>query len=184
MSRSVAKTCTLTQSSICVRDYWIIFVNWHAASGQRTRSRRQRAEKLGNDSVLARFTADAQFAQSLLAERDTEYECERYDVLRFAHLPRTDRTPAQIRLGVSENSQMEHAAMRLVFLDIDSKQDIPDRFHYLGKPWLFMFKTEFYSEDEYVDYLERNPTHNLLMSNMGMDRIDMSDPKRHIEPHH
>ena len=70
--------------------------------------------------------------------------------------------------------------MRLVYLDIEGKHEIPDRFHYLGKPWLFMFRTEVYSQEEYVDYLERNPTHNLLMSNMGMDRIDTSDPNGHI----
>ena len=110
----------------------------------RARSRYQRAEKLGYASVLARFTADTTFAQSLLAEGDTEYDCEWYDVLRFAHLPRTERTSAQIRLGVSDNSQMEHTAMRLVFIDVEGKQDIPDRFHYLGKQWLFMYRTEIY----------------------------------------
>ena len=38
-----------------------------------------------------------------------------------------------------------------------------------------------YSQEEYVEYLERNPTHNLLMSNTGFDRIDMTNPKGHIE---
>ena len=71
--------------------------------------------------------------------------------------------------------------MRIVFLDIDGKQDIPDRFHYLGKPWLFMYRNEIYSQDEYEDYLQRNPTHNLLLSNMGLDRIDMNDPTGHIK---
>ena len=103
----------------------------------RARSRHIRAEKLGFRSVLERFTSDAQFAQSLLAEGETEYDCERYDVLRHGHLPKTERTSAQIQLGVSENSMMEHTAMRLVFLDIDGKHEIPDRFHYLGKPlWI------------------------------------------------
>lgn len=147
----------------------------------RARGRHTRAEKLGYSSVIARFTADAQFAQSLLAEGESEYDCERYEVLRHAHLPKTDRYSAQIQLGVSENSMVEHTAMRLVFLDIEGKHQIPDRFHYLGKPWLFMFRTEVYSQDEYVEYLERNPTHNLLMSNTGLDRIDMTDPKGHIE---
>jgi len=58
--------------------------------------------------------------------------------------------------------------MRLVYLDIANEKDAPDRFRYLGQPWLYMFKAETYSDEEYVEYLERNPTHNLLLSNPGL----------------
>ena len=44
-----------------------------------------------------------------------------------AHLPKPDRTRAQVRLGTSESSQLEHNAMRLVYLDIASEKDAPDR---------------------------------------------------------
>lgn len=58
--------------------------------------------------------------------------------------------------------------MRLVYLDTANEQDAPDRFRYLGQPWLYMFKAETYSEEGYVEYLERNPTRNLLLSNPGL----------------
>jgi hypothetical protein len=61
--------------------------------------------------------------------------------------------------------------MRLVYLDIGNKTDLPDRFRYIDQPWLYMFRTEIYSEEEYIEYLERNPQHNLLMSNTGVDKV-------------
>jgi len=65
-----------------------------------------------------------------------EYDCERYDLFRSAHLPKPDRTKAQVKMGVSEASQVEHNAMRLVYLDLGSRLDLPDRFRYIDQPWL------------------------------------------------
>ena len=104
----------------------------------------------------------------MLNEGENEYDCERYDLLRHGHLPKVDRTRAQMQLGISEQSQLEHKATRLVYLDVHDEKDVPDRFHYIGQSWLFMYRTEIYSEEEYVDYLKRHPEHNLLMTNMGM----------------
>ena len=85
-------------------------------------------------------------------------------MLRFGHVPKRERTRAQVRLGTSENSQNERNAMRLVYLDITGKHELPDRFQYCDQPWLYMYRTEIYSEEEYLDYLQRHPTHNLLMT--------------------
>ena len=161
MSRSVAKTCTLTQSNICVRDYWIIFVNWHAASGKELRS--WAMTKFWIASLLMLNLLRAFLPSATLSMSAS-------DMMFFASTICPGQIVRQLRFALEVPRTLRW-----------NKQDIPDRFHYLGKPWLFMFKTEIYSRDEYVNYLERNPTHNLLMSNMGMERIDMSDPKRHIE---
>lgn len=91
---------------------------------------------MGFTSVLDRFTKDAKFAESLLAEGENEYDCERYDLFRSAHIPKPDRTRAQVKMGVSEASQVEHNAMRLVYLDLGSRLDLPDRFRYIDQPWL------------------------------------------------
>ena len=95
------------------------------------KSRFEGAVSLGFKSVLDRFSKDATFAESLLNEGDNEYDCECYDLLHCDHLPKPDRTRAQVRLGTSEVSQLEHNARRLVYLDIASEQDAPDRFLYL-----------------------------------------------------
>ena len=124
---------------------------------KRTKSRVERAIGIGYESV--------KFAESLLAEEENEYDCESYDLLRAAHLPKPDRTRAEVKMGVSEASQVEHNAMRIVYLDFDSRKDLPDRFRYIDQPWLYMYRTEIYSEEEYIDYLGRNPHYNLLMSN-------------------
>ena len=71
----------------------------------RAKSRFERAVALGYKSVLDRFSKDATVAESLLSEGGNEYDCERYDLLKSAHLPKPDRTRAQVRLG---------SAMRLV----------------------------------------------------------------------
>ena len=55
-----------------------------------------------------------------------------YDLLRHGHLPKMDRTRAQVKLGVSESSQLEHLATRLVYLNVHDQRDVPDRFHYIG----------------------------------------------------
>ena len=98
----------------------------------RAKSRHHRAVEKGYDSVLDRFTQDAVFAASLLNEGENEYDCERYDLLRHAHLPKVERTKAQVQLGVSEQSQQEHRATRLVYLDVHDEKDVPDRFHYIA----------------------------------------------------
>ena len=85
-----------------------------------------------------------------------------------------------MRLGSSEKSQNEHNTMRLVYLDVSGPQDLPDRFRYLGRPWLYMFRSEIYAEDEYIEYLERNPTHNLLMTNLGLVNLSETDPEGHL----
>ena len=82
------------------------------------------------------------------------------------HLPKVDPTSAQMQLGISEQSQLEHKATRLVYLDVHDQKEVPDRFHYIGQSWLFI-----YSEDEYIDYLKRHPENNLLMTNMGLMRL-------------
>ena len=72
--------------------------------------------------------------------------------------------------------------MRLVFLDIGSKQEqLPDRFQYIGQPWLYMFRTENYSEEECIEYLQKNPHYNLLLSNTGVDQIAVHDDERHLK---
>ena len=75
---------------------------------RRAKSRHERALSLGYDSVAERFTKDATFAGSVLNEGENEYACPRYDLLWAAHLPKPDRTKAQVRLGISEQSQLEH----------------------------------------------------------------------------
>jgi len=86
----------------------------------------------------------------------------------------------KVKMGVSEASQVEHNAMRLASLDLDGRLDLPDRFRYIDQPWLYMYRTEIYSEEEYIDYLERNPHYNLLMSNTGIDQVKVDDAKRHL----
>ena len=104
-----------------------------------------------------------------------------HDLLRHGHLPKVDRTRAQMQLGISEQSQLEHKATRLVYLDVHD-QNVPDRFHYIGQSWLFMYRTEIYSEEEYIDidYLKRHPENNLLMTNMGMIEISVDEADRHL----
>ena len=91
-----------------------------------------------------------------------------------------ERTKAQVQLGVSEQSQQEHRATRLVYLDVHDQKDVPDRFHYMGQSWLFMYRTEIYSQEEYVDFLQRNPGDNLLMTSLGMVDVDLNEPDRHL----
>ena len=100
----------------------------------------QQLEGLGLHSILERFSKDATFAASLLNEGENEYDCERYDLLRHGHLPKMDRTHAQVKLGVSESSQLEHMAARLVYIDVHDQKDVPDRFHYIGQSWLYMYR--------------------------------------------
>ena len=133
----------------------------------RAKSRHNRAIEKGYDSILERFSQDAVFAAS-------------YDLLRHAHLPKVERTKAQVQLGVSEQSQQEHWATRLVYLDVHDEKDVPDRFHYIGQSWLFMYRTEICSQEEYVDFLKRNPGENLLMTSLGMVDVDLNEPDRHL----
>ena len=44
-----------------------------------------------------------------------------------------------------------------------------------------MYRTEIYSEEEYIDYLNRNPQHNLLLSCTGVDNIAVHDAERHLK---
>ena len=55
------------------------------------------------------------------------------------------------------------------------------RFHYIGQSWLYMCRTEIYSEDEYIDYLGRHPEHNLLMTNNGVVQVSITEPGRHLD---
>ena len=144
---------------------------------KRAKSRYERALSLGLDSVTERFIKDATFAESVLNEGEDEYDC--YDLLRAAHLPKPDRTKGQVRLGASEQSQ--HNAMRLVFLDFPSRRDMPRSFGYIDQPWLYMYRTEVYSEEEYIEYLERNPHNNLLLSCTGVDKVAVHDAQRHLK---
>ena len=43
-----------------------------------------------------------------------------------------------------------------------------------------MYRTEIYFEEEYIDYLNRNPHYNLLMSNTGIDQVAVYDAQRHL----
>ena len=146
----------------------------------RAKSRFDRALSLGYVSVADRFAQDATFAESVLNEGENEYDCERYDLLKSAHLPKPGRTKAQVKMGVSEQSQLEHNAMRLVYLDLASRHDVPKSFRYIDQPWFYMYRTEIYSEEEYIDYLNRNPGHNLLLSCTGVDNIAVHDAERHL----
>ena len=148
---------------------------------KRAKSRFDRALSLGYVSVADRFTQDATFAESVLNEGENEYDCQRYDLLKSAHLPKPSRTKAQVKMGVSEQSQLEHNAMRLVFLDLASRLDVPKSFRYIDQPWLYMYRTDIYSEEEYIDYLKRNPQHNLLLSCTGVDNIAVHDAERHLK---
>ena len=49
-----------------------------------------------------------------------------------SHLPKMDRTRAQVKSGVSESSQLEHMATCLVYLDVHDQTDVPNRVHYIG----------------------------------------------------
>ena len=69
---------------------------------KRAKSRYERALSLGYISVAERFTQDATFAESVLNEGENEYDCQRYDLLRAAHLPKPSRTKAQMKMGISE----------------------------------------------------------------------------------
>ena len=55
------------------------------------------------------------------------------------------------------------------------------RFHYIGQSWLYMYRTELYSEDEYIYYLGRHPDHNLLMTNNGVVQVSITKPGRHLD---
>lgn len=68
------------------------------------KSRYERAVSLGYKSVLDRFSKDAIFAECLLNEGDNEYDCERYGLLKAAHLPKPDRTRGQVRLRPEHRS--------------------------------------------------------------------------------
>ena len=83
-----------------------------------------------------------------------------------------------MQLGVSEQSQ--HKATRLVYLDVHDQKDVPDRFHYIGQSWMFMYCTEIYFEEEYIDDSKRHPENNLLMTNMGMIEISVDEADRHL----
>lgn len=100
--------------------------------------------------------------------------------MRHAHLPKVDRTRAQMQLGVSEQSQLEHRAARLVYLHIHHQKDVPDSFHYIGQSWLFMYRTKIYSQEECTDFLRRHPGENLLMTSHGIVDVNLDDPDRHL----
>ena len=148
---------------------------------KRAKSRYERDLSLGYISVTERFTQDATFAESVLNEGENEYDCQRNDMLRAAHLPKPSRTKAQVKMGISEQSQLEHNAMRLVYLDFPSRRDMPSSFKYIDQPWLYMCRPEVYSEEEYIDYLKRNPQHNLLLSCTGVDNVAVHDAERHLK---
>ena len=148
---------------------------------KRAKSRFDRALSLGYLSVAERFTQDATFAESVLNEGENEYDCQRYDLLRAAHLPKPSRTKAQVKMGISEQSQLEHDAVKLVYLDFPSRKDVPSSVRYIDQPWIYMCRTEVYSEEEYIDYLKRNPEHNLLLSCTGVDNIAVHDAERHLK---
>eukprot|EP00435_Cladocopium_sp_Y103_P050651 s972_g15.t1 len=109
---------------------------------------------------------DTVFIESILNDGANGYDCERYDLLAKCHLPKPDRSKAQVRLGTSENSQLEHMAAKLVYIDVAHLNVLPDRFHYMGQRWMIMYRQDIYSEEEYKEYLERNPGHNLLTTNL------------------
>ena len=44
-----------------------------------------------------------------------------------------------------------------------------------------MFRTKVYSEEEYIDYLKRNPQHNLLLSCAGVDQVAVHGAERHLK---
>ena len=67
-------------------------------------------------------------------------------------------------------------ATRLVYIGVHGQKDVPDRFHYIGQSWLYMDRTEIYSEDENIDYLGRHPDHNLLMTNNGVLQVSITEP--------
>ena len=148
---------------------------------KRAKSRFERALSLGFISVAERFAQDATFAETVLNEGENEYDCQRYDLLRSAHLPKPSRTKAQVKMGVSEQSQLEHNAMRLVFLDFPSRRDMPQSFGYIDQPWIYMYRTELYSEEEYIEYMQRNPTHNLLLTCTGVHNVAVHDAQKHLD---
>eukprot|EP00435_Cladocopium_sp_Y103_P041234 s3220_g11.t1 len=137
---------------------------------KRARGRLEKALDLGYTSVLDRFTMDTVFTETVLNEGENEYDCERF---AKCHLPKPDRDRVQVRLGNSQNSQLEHMSARLVYIDLPRVNMLPDRFRYIGELWLVMFRTEVYSLEEYKDYLQRNPSHNLLTTNYGVERIQI-----------
>eukprot|EP00435_Cladocopium_sp_Y103_P045614 s418_g13.t1 len=140
---------------------------------KRARGRLEKTLDFGYTSVLDRFTMDTVFTETVLNEGENEYDCERYDMLAKCHLPKPDRDRVQIRLGNSQNSQLEHLCARLVYIDLPRVNMLPDRFRYIGELWLVMFRTEVYSLEEYKDYLKRNPSQNLLTTNFGVERISV-----------
>ena len=44
-----------------------------------------------------------------------------------------------------------------------------------------MYRTEVYSEEEYIEYLERNPHNNLLLSCTSVDQVAVHDAGRHLK---
>ena len=44
-----------------------------------------------------------------------------------------------------------------------------------------MYRTELYSEDEYIYYLGRHPDHNLLMTNNGVVQVSITEPGRYLD---
>ena len=85
-----------------------------------------------------------------------------------------------MKLGISESAQLDHMATRLVYIDVRDQKDVPDRFHYIGQSWLYMYRPEIYSEDEYINHLGRHPDHNLLMTNNGVVQVSITEPGRHL----
>ena len=71
--------------------------------------------------------------------------------------------------------------MRLVFLDFPSRLDVHSSFKYIDQPWIYMYRTEVYSEEEYIEYLERNPHNNLLLSCTSVDQVAVHDAGRHLK---
>eukprot|EP00435_Cladocopium_sp_Y103_P056546 s1350_g19.t1 len=105
---------------------------------KRAKERLKRALGLGYTSVLDRFIMNTDFTESVLNDGENEYDCERFDLFAKCHLTQPDRSKTQVRLGNSENGQLEHMAAKLVYIDVAHINVLPDRFHYMGQPWMVM----------------------------------------------
>ena len=84
-------------------------------------------------------------------------------------------------MGVSEQSQLEHNAIEVGLLEIlqavltspsPSGTSISRGFTCTG--------LKFTLRREYIDYLKRNPQHNILLSCTGVDNIAVHDAERHL----
>ena len=137
------------------------------------RDHRKRARNIGYEDLEDRYNSDVTFCDRMHEEGKGLNDCIFLDMFAYANLPDAPRSKAQISAGVAANAENQYCLSKLIYMSQPRGVDgFPVEYRKKWtKVWGFMFGRHIFSEQEYINYIEKRGSYRGLLTWKGIVQV-------------